>query len=79
MCNNSIIRRAAKPGGIGLKMAEYIFTPEVPDVKISFCLDVISGNTKLEDRLVRQIFYTMISTKMMTWGEIRRNERSRTE
>src|SRR5919202_5325732 len=36
---------------------------EYPDIadKINYCIDVILKEAKLEDRLVRQIFYTMLS------------------
>jgi hypothetical protein len=45
--------------GVGLEMAELEY-PDIAD-KINYCIDVILKEAKLEGRLVRQIFYTMLS------------------
>ena len=41
-------------------MAEITFLP-IPDNKLQYCFDIILKEAKLEDRLVKQIFYTMLS------------------
>jgi hypothetical protein len=42
-------------------MAEITFLPEAIDNKIQYCLDIVLKEAKLEDRVVKQILYTMLS------------------
>jgi hypothetical protein len=44
-------------------LAEFELTDDVVvgDDKIKYCIEVILKEAKLEDRLVKQIFYTMLS------------------
>ena len=54
-----------KGAEVCIVMAEFELTDDktvdVGDDKIKYCIDVILKEAKLEDRLVKQIFYTMLS------------------